>query len=45
MALIQLLGNHNDRSVDKEAVSVIMLSTTSGDEVGGVGKGKAMLSQ
>jgi hypothetical protein len=30
---------------DKEAVSVIMLSTTSGNEVRGVGKGRAMPSQ
>jgi hypothetical protein len=45
VALIQLLGSHNDRWVDKEAVSVVMLSTTSGNKVGDVGKGKAMLSQ
>jgi hypothetical protein len=45
VALIRLLGSHNDRWVDKEAVSVIVLSTTIGNEVESVGKGKAMLSQ
>ena len=45
VTLIQLLSSHNDRWVDKEAVSVIMLATTGGNEVEGVGKGKAMLRQ
>jgi hypothetical protein len=33
------------KGIDKEAASLIMLSTTSGNKVGGVGKGRAMLSQ
>jgi hypothetical protein len=45
VALIQLFSSHSDSCVDREAVSVIVLSTTSGNEVEDVGKGKAMLSQ